>query len=213
MILFTDTETSGLPLFNEPSDDPRQPHIVQLAARLVDLDTREIISTIDLVIRPDGWEIPDEVAQVHGLTTERAAVVGVDERLALDMLLDLHGRSQFWVAHNAPFDQRIVRIACKRFHGDERADAWKDAPFVCTQSLATQIMKLPPTERMIAAKRFHYKSPNLREAFKFFTGRELEGAHSALADVDAAMAVFFAIFDDPGQALPLQVAEPAPEAA
>lgn len=195
LAMFKDTETSGLPLFSEPSEDPRQPHIVQLGARLVDLEDRKVISTIDLIIRPDGWTIPDEVAAVHGITTEKAQAVGVDEAVAIELLLDMHSRCEFWVAHNATFDQRIVRIACKRFHGDERADAWKAAPYECTQNLSSPIMKLPPTERMKAAKRFHHKSPNLREAFKFFTGRELENAHSALADVDAAMAVYFGILD------------------
>lgn len=37
--LFYDNETNGLPLFKEPSNHPGQPHIVQLAAVLVDLDT------------------------------------------------------------------------------------------------------------------------------------------------------------------------------
>lgn len=31
-----DCETTGLPLFKEPSEDPRQPHIVELAAMLID---------------------------------------------------------------------------------------------------------------------------------------------------------------------------------
>jgi len=35
LAVFFDSETTGLPLFNEPSEDPRQPHIVQLAACLV----------------------------------------------------------------------------------------------------------------------------------------------------------------------------------
>ena len=39
--LFYDTETTGLPLYDQPSDDPRQPHIVQVGAILVDLDTRK----------------------------------------------------------------------------------------------------------------------------------------------------------------------------
>ena len=39
-----DTETTGLPLFSERSSDPRQPHCVQLAYELVDVDAcREIL--------------------------------------------------------------------------------------------------------------------------------------------------------------------------
>ena len=53
-ILFYDTETTGLPDWKVPSDDPCQPHLVQLAAVLCNADTREIISTIDVVIRA-GW--------------------------------------------------------------------------------------------------------------------------------------------------------------
>jgi DNA polymerase-3 subunit epsilon len=147
------------------------------------------------VIRPDGWTIPDDVAAVHGITTEKAKAVGVDEALALEILLDMHSRASVWIAHNATFDQRIVRIACKRFRGDEVADAWKAAPYECTQNLSSPIMKLPPTERMKAARRFRRGSPNLREAVRFFTGRELENAHSALADVDGCIAVYFGILD------------------
>lgn len=40
--LFYDTETTGLPL----SEHPDQPHIVQLAAILVDLDTRREIASM-----------------------------------------------------------------------------------------------------------------------------------------------------------------------
>ena len=61
--LFFDTETTGLPLFKEPSEHPDQPHLVQLAASLVDLDTRAVLSSIDVIVKPDGWTIPDEPAQ------------------------------------------------------------------------------------------------------------------------------------------------------
>lgn len=193
--LFYDTETTGLPLFNEPSEDPRQPHIAQLGARLVDLDTRKVISTIDVIIRPDGWEIPDDVAKVHGITTERAHEVGVSELVAIHLLTELWSHAAVRIAHNETFDARIVRIALKRFSDEVLPDPdhWKAGAAECTAVMSTPICKLPPTAKMIAAGRRHPKTPNLGEAFRFFTGRELEGAHSALVDVDACMQVYFAI--------------------
>jgi DNA polymerase-3 subunit epsilon len=192
--LFYDTETTGLPDFKAPSESEHQPHIVQLGARLVDLDTRVAISTLDVVIRPDGWEIPDEVSAIHGITTERAQLVGVSESLALGMLLDLWERAGERIGHNESFDARIVRIAQHRFD-DARIDAWKGAPAQCTQIMATPILKLPPTPKMLAAGFTKNKSANLGEAYEFFTGKKLENAHSALADVDACITVFFAIRD------------------
>lgn len=191
--LVYDTETTGLPMFHEPSDDPRQPHIVQIGALLVDIDSRKVLSTLDVVVKPDGWTIPDEVAAIHGITNELAGDVGVSESLALGMLLDLWaGRPR--IAHNESFDARIVRIAQHRYDESE-VDAWKAGAAQCTQVLSTPILKLPPTEKMIRAGRNHHKSANLGEAYRFFTGKELDGAHSAIVDARACMDVFFAIQD------------------
>lgn len=192
---FYDTETSGLPKFGMPSEHPDQPHIVQLAAALVDMHSREIVASLDLIVRPDGWTIPNEVAAVHGITTEHAVAVGVPESLALSMFLELwRGRTR--IAHNEQFDARIVRIAQHRA-GELEADleAWKNGAAECTARLATPIVKAPPTAKMLAAGRTHYKSANLGEAVQFFTGKPLENAHSAMADVLGCMAVYFAIQD------------------
>jgi DNA polymerase III, epsilon subunit and related 3''-5'' exonucleases len=195
--LFYDTETSGLPNWHEPSEHPSQPHIVQLGAALVDLNTRQTISSLDVIVRPDGWTIPDDVAAVHGITTERAAAVGVPERDALAMLMALwQGRPR--IGHNESFDARIISIAQHRFpelYGEAELDGWKGGVAHCTQRLATPILKLPPTAKMRAAGRFHHKSASLGEAHEFFMGRPLDGAHSAMADVLGCMAVYFAIQD------------------
>lgn len=196
LALFYDTETTGLPLFKEPSEHPSQPHLVQLGARLVDLDTRDIVSTLDVVIRPDGWTIPDEVSDIHGITTEKALSVGVPEPLALRMLLEMWEPCSERIGHNESFDARLIRIAQHRFGlAESELEAWKTGPAQCTQIMATPILKLPPTEKMLKAGFNKHKSANLGEAYEFFTGRKLENAHSALADVDACMAVFFAIRD------------------
>lgn len=193
--LFYDTETQGLPLFNEPSEDPRQPHIVQIAACLVDLDKRETISSMDVIVEPDGWTIPDEVAAIHGITTEHAQAFGVSESMAVGMFMSLWERCQRRIAHNESFDARILRIALMRHEDPEIADRWKAGHAECTQLLSTPILKLPPTAKMIAARRNHHKSANLGEAYQFFTGKPLDGAHRAIVDVTACMDVYFAIQD------------------
>lgn len=190
--VFYDTETTGLPLFKEPSEHPGQPHIVQLGACMVDLDTWKTLATIDVVVRPEGWTIPDEVAAIHGITTELAGDIGVPESLAVEMLLDLVG-SRLRIAHNEQFDARIVRIACMRHFEPLHADQWKAGASECTAEMSTPILKIPPTARMKAAGFTKFKTANLAEAYRFFTGRDLVGAHSALVDVHACMDVYRAI--------------------
>lgn len=200
--LFYDTETTGLPLFDQPSEDPRQPHIVQLAAVLVDIDNDyRRVSEFNLTVRPDGWEIPQDVSAIHGITTERALAIGVPEKDAVTLLTSL------WVldgcirvAHNESFDARIVRIALKRYFdpafkelATPPSDAWKQGAAECTARMATPMMNLPPTERMRAAGRNHAKTPNLGEAYQHFTGNALDGAHDAMVDVNACIAIYRAM--------------------
>jgi DNA polymerase-3 subunit epsilon len=198
--LFYDTETTGLPLFNEPSEDPRQPHIVQLAAILVDLDTRKQLASIDLTIRPHDWNIPDDVAKIHGITNEIALDIGVPELVALESFTALWLRSDIRIGHNEQFDARIIRIALHRFDPGMEADKWKAGRAECTQALATPILKLPPTEKMLRAGFNKHKSANLREAYRHFFGDELVGAHSAIEDAKGCMHVYFAIKGKPAVA-------------
>lgn len=198
--LFYDTETTGLPDFKAPSESAHQPHIVQLAALLVDMDTRETIQSMDVITRPDGWTIPDEVAAVHGITTEYAMQVGIPERLAVEMFMELwNNRNR--VAHNEQFDARILRIALMRHQGNichspsgkSVPDIWKEGRAECTARMATPICQIPPTAKMVKAGFSKFKTPNLSEAYRHFTGGELQNAHSAIADVLACRDVYFAI--------------------
>lgn len=193
--LFYDTETTGLPLWKEPSEDPRQPHIVQLAAILVDLDSWQRLAGFDLTIAPDGWEIPADVVAVHGITTEHAKAVGVHEEDAVDILWQLWRRAEVRVGHNEAFDARIVRCAMMRAgtFGPNDHDIWKAGLAECTQLMATPILKLPPTDKMRASGFNKPKTANLREAYLHFMGAELDGAHSAMGDVLGCLAVYRAI--------------------
>lgn len=205
-ILVFDTETTGLPEWSIPSEDPSQPHIVEIAAILFDDGTE--IDRFHTIIKPDGWVIPDDVAAIHGITTERALDEGMPEAEAVAGFLALHARSDMRVAHNESFDARILRIAFKRYGNgatgweqltqDERdaiADAFKARPAYCTSNAAKPLMKLPPTPKMLASPRFRnsFKQPNLQEAHQHFLGATFDGAHGALADAEACARVYFAM--------------------
>ncbi|WP_114973368.1 3'-5' exonuclease [Rhodoferax ferrireducens] len=182
--LFYDSETTGMVLWKEPSEHPDQPHIVQLAACLVDLDARNTIASMDVIVKPDGWTISDEVTAIHGITTEHALDVGISEPVALEMFLQLWSE-RMRIGHNQSFDARIIRIAQMR-HGFslESQEVWKAGPSECTCYMARPYTKLEKN-----------KLPKLGEAYQHFSGQPLVGAHSAMTDVLGCMAVYFAIQD------------------
>lgn len=194
-VLCYDTETNGLPLWKEPSEHPGQPRVVQLCAELFDDDTGHVLHAMNFIIKPDGWTIPDDVAAVHGITNEIALAYGLPMRAALPVFLSLWRQADMRCAHNESFDMRMVRIEIKRDAGfsDDFADKWKAGPAYCTQAKSSPILDLPPTAKMLAVGRKHAKSPNLGEAYEFFTGKKLENAHNAAVDVAACKAVYLAI--------------------
>lgn len=183
-LFFFDTETTGLPAFKDPSDAPHQPHIVQAAALVIDVDTRKVIHSANLIVKPTDWTIPAEVAEIHGITTERALDEGIDESLVTEILLDLWRTTGGRVAHNQQFDARILRIALKRFASEAVADEFKAGPSECTCFMARPHTQLPKN-----------KLPTLGEAYQHFIGQPLENAHSALADTEACAAIYWAIRD------------------
>lgn len=182
LILPFDTETTGLPDWKLPSESEHQPHLVQLAAILCDDETREIQEQLDVIIKPDGWVIPDEASEIHGITTERAMDEGIPEAEALDAFINLYKKCSLRVAHNTTFDNRVIRIALKRYTPDLISDdEWKDkSTYFCTLMNARKIM---------GGKSGH----TLAEAYLHFTGKELQDAHTAMADAKACMDIYWEI--------------------
>lgn len=189
-ILFFDTETTGLPDWKQPSEAPQQPHIVDLAALLFS-DSGELIDSMDTLIKPNGWIIPQECIDVHGITNELADAQGIDEAAAIAQFIGLHGRAGLRIAHNRTFDDRIIRIGLKRFGGetveerDAAADKLKETAGDCTMWMSKPICKIP-------GKGAALKLPKLTEAYAhFFPGEQVIGAHRAMADARACARIYF----------------------
>ena len=189
LLFFYDTETTGLPVWKEPSSSDSQPHIVQLAGLLVDSVSRDIIQIMSVIVKPDGWEIPEETTKIHGITTEHAMQVGIPESLAVSLLVSMCG-NYTRVGYNQPFDARILRIGIKRFMSDDEADQWKARSSECAMQKARPIVKMPNTNGRAGTK-----SPKLVEAYQHFMGEPMPGAHDAMVDTVGCMKVYFAIID------------------
>ena len=194
-IMFYDTETTGLIDFPNPSEGEQQPHLVQLAAKLVNLDDRQVIFEINTLVIPEDdweWDETNEAFQVHGITVERCRAEGAPEVEAGLAFFHMWERGQkldpdiIRIAHNETFDRRIIRIVTKRYPVlAQFTDPWHDVPK--NRSYCTMWR---------SKKAFGLKDkPHLVDIYKQVTGKEHANAHDAMGDVDACLAVFWAIQD------------------
>lgn len=192
MILFFDTETTGLPKDWLPADDPDQPHLVQLACILTEDDGTERAS-LSIIVNP-GVPIPEGAARVHGITDLIADRCGVFNPTAVAMWDRMAERADLIVAHNLKFDMALMDTAWRRVASARKPTldhAHGSRGRFCTMEAASPIVNLPPTDRMLAAGFNKPKPPKLEECIRHFFGEDLTGAHDALVDVRACARVFF----------------------
>ncbi|WP_164975651.1 3'-5' exonuclease [Sphingobium fluviale] len=195
MILGYDTETTGLPLWHEPSDAHSQPHLIQIALLLHDMKGNEVDRLTTIVKPGPGAVMAPEALEAHGITLERAMDEGMDPSDVVDIFLDWSAKVDLMVGHNESFDRRIMRIAAARHKGFK----WEPTcPNFCTLYRSKFIMNLPPTAKMIAAGVPGPKSPNLGECIRHFFNEDLDGAHDAMVDISASMRVFWHLVRDCG---------------
>lgn len=181
-ILFFDTETTGLPLWKEPSDHPDQPHIVDLAIEL--WSNGEMADSFDAIVNP-GVPIPDEIAEIHGITTERAIAEGIAKADAVNRFHAFVRQADLIVGHNVSFDIRMMRIETARVTGDK----WENMlPTFCTMRKTTNVCKIPSAKPRHAQD---WKWPRLGEAVHHMFGEEFEDAHRAAPDCAATRRIYF----------------------
>ena len=181
MYLFFDTETTGLPKsFKAPiSDLENWPRLVQLAWQNYSAQG-ELLSSFNYIIKPDGFIIPDEVAKIHRIDQARAEREGVSLEPVLNKFKDELLKTEFTVAHNIDFDEKIVGA---EFLRSSMPNIFEGTRKVCTMKGSANICKIPG--------RNGYKWPNLTELHTYLFKKGFEEAHDAEADVKALANCFF----------------------
>ena len=181
MYLFFDTETTGLPDdWNAPiSDLNNWPRLVQIA--WLQYDQKGIkVSGRDCIIKPEGFTIPDEASQIHGISTERAMKEGVSLQMVLEEFSGLIDQSACLVAHNMNFDEKIVGA---EFLRQRVKNSLLETERICTMKASTDYCKLPG--------KYGYKWPKLSELHIKLFKKDFEEAHDASVDIAACAKCFW----------------------
>ena len=180
MICFFDTETTGLTNSKLADSDPLQPRLVQIACILTE-DNGEVIRTLSTIIKPEGFTIPTQASDVHGITTEKALKYGVEINDVIGIIYDSFYKAKLHVAHNWAFDKIILN---GEFDRAKLSQLVSTVSSFCTMKASTDICMIP-------GHYGKYKWPKLAEAYEMLCGRKLEGAHNALNDVLATKELYF----------------------
>ena len=183
MYLIFDTETTGLPKrWNAPlSDSENWPRCIQIAWQIHD-SKGFVISHEDYLIRPDGFTIPFDSEQVHGISTALAEDQGVPLSDVLSKFQLALNQVNYVVGHNVSFDRNIMGA---EFLRSDLADVLDGIAVVdtCVEETAT-LCRLP------GGRGGKFKLPTLGELYKFLFQQSLEDAHNATADVEATSRAF-----------------------
>ncbi len=187
MILIFDTETTGLPNWKVPSEDPTQPHLVQLACGLFTDEGREV-GTFMRIVLPTKFTIPAEATAIHGINDTLARDCGTSLDSVVVAYTKMASVAELRVAHNTPFDDRVMRIALLRC-GFSRAEIemTQRGPSADTCAMARHVMK---NERELGRKDALEKA-DLASCMAHFFNDAHDGAHDALADMRACARLYF----------------------
>lgn len=125
-----DTETTGV--------DPETDRIVSAFFGILDEDGKLEVAH-DYLVKPEGYKIPQEATEVHGITTEYALGHGEDVqlvlvRLALDLQRCLNERIPL-SGHNIVYDLTMLDRETDRHMGTEGVQEFLDAGLIVLDSL------------------------------------------------------------------------------
>jgi len=181
MYLFFDTETTGLPVnWNAPiSDLDNWPRLVQIAWLQYDYKGNKV-SERNYIIKPEGFIIPEEASQIHGISTERALKEGVLLKEVLEEFSSTIDKATCLVAHNMNFDEKIVGA---EFLRERIRNSLSETERICTMKASTDYCKLPGN--------YGYKWPKLSELHIKLFKNDFEEAHDAAVDIAACAKCFW----------------------
>jgi DNA polymerase III subunit alpha len=185
MYLIFDTETTGLPQnYNAPlTDFDNWPRVVQIAWQLHD-SSGKLLSNENLIVKPEGFEIPFNAEKIHGISTKRALEEGLPLADVLKRFNEDLARCEVVVGHNIEFDINIMGCEYLRKEIESPLTSLKS---IDTKNESTEYCAIP------GGRGGKFKWPTLTELHKKLFGVGFDEAHDAAYDVAATTKCFFGL--------------------
>jgi DNA polymerase III epsilon subunit-like protein len=181
MALIFDTETNGLPQCRGYSDYPdytnlekyKNARIVQISYIITDTDYNKL-EEFNTIIKRDSFSI--ENSQFHGITDEISDRDGIPFTEFAELFNNSLDHVDTIIAHNILFDINVLRAELYRYKLYKIIEKLDTKKVLCT---------MRHTKYLVNAK-FRsgsgVKDPNLKELYRFATGKEIENQHNSQYD-------------------------------
>lgn len=189
-VLFFDTETTGIPdnKWKWDLDYQLYPHLVQLS--WIGGCKQE-----DHIIRPEGWKIPKEAEEIHGISTGLAKIKGEPFKEVITKFIDDCSEFPLICGHNIHFDTSIVKANILRELGWDWYDSHKvEEALHKGKRLDTMRASMKFVDARFANGRL--KFPRLEELYGRCFNGETFPAHNALEDVKAVIKCMPILLDE-----------------
>ena len=183
MFLIFDTETTGLPKkWKAPiSDTDNWPRCIQIAWQLHD-EMGKLIEHHDFLIKPEGFNIPYDAEQIHGISTQLANENGIRLAEGLKLFNKVLSKTKFVVGQNVKFDLNIM--GCEFFRLGIATEL-NNLPVLDTCTEKTALLCQIP-----GGRGGRFKLPTLTELYQKLFKNPFDEAHNATADVEATTRCF-----------------------
>lgn len=183
MILFFDVETTGLPdkwnaSYKEVNNWPR---IVEFSFSLIDEFENSLLLE-SYIIKPVGFEIPQESTLIHNISNRKAINEGVEIDYVLNRFESFVTQADLLVAHNIEFD---INVILSEFYRHSIQNSIGRVSQLCLMKSTTNFCSLKNSNGI------SYKFPSLIELYHKLFRYSPEKSHSALDDVETLVKCFY----------------------
>ena len=194
MILFVDTETTGLPIMDVQSngakwypnymESEKHPRIVQFSFLRYDREGT-MKSMHDFIVKPDNFIIPPDSTKIHNISQDQAMKNGTPMVNILDIFKSELDQVELVVMHNAQFDKNIILSEAFRYERRDVIDSIFKNNFFCT---------MKQTKNYVGIRSQYYdgfKNPSLTELHNKLFNERLPVMHNSLNDAKVTAKCFF----------------------